>query len=120
MLKLSRYRKVYNLRIGKNIHSEQAMNTQTDLVKEISEIAAGIPLVRRVQLYEFALFLESHPLPAEETLEAIAADEAEWDAQFAGTENEKLAKLIASVEAEIKEGKVSPMFDDNGEFIEQK
>ncbi len=96
------------------------MNTRTDLVKEISEIAAGMPLVRRVQLYEFALFLETHPLPAEETLEAIAADEAEWDAQFAGTSDEKLDDLIASVEAEIKEGKISPMFDDNGEFIEQK
>ena len=96
------------------------MKTQMDLVKEISEIAAAMPVMRRVQLYEFALFLESHPLPAEETLEAIAADEAEWDAQFAGTEDEKLTKLIASVEAEIKEGKTTPMFDDNGEFIEHK
>ena len=96
------------------------MNTQTDLVKEISEIAAAMPAMRRRQLYEFALFLESHPLPAEETLEAIAEDEAEWDAQFAGTSDERLAKLIASVETEIKEGKARPMFGENGEFIEHK
>lgn len=85
------------------------MNTQTDLVKEISEIAAAIPLTRRIQLYEFALFLESHPLPTEETLEAIAA-----------TDDNKLAKLIASVEAEISENKTQPMFDEHGEFIEHK
>jgi hypothetical protein len=96
------------------------MKTQTDLVKEISEIAAAIPLMRRVQLYEFALFLESHPLPAEDTLEAVAADEAEWDAQFAATDDGKLAKLTASVEDEISENKTQPMFDERGEFIERK
>ncbi|MGZ9166460.1 MAG: hypothetical protein ACXW4U_14910 [Anaerolineales bacterium] len=98
------------------------MKTQahTDLVKAITEIAASIPLARRLQLYEFALFLESHPLPAEETLEAIAADEAQWDAQFAATDEDKLSALMASVESEIKEGKTSPMFDENGEFIEHK
>jgi len=98
------------------------MKTQvhTDLVKAITEIAASIPLVRRVQLYEFALFLESHPLPAEETLEAVAADEALWDKQFAATDDDKLARLIASVEAEISENKTQPMFDEHGEFIERK
>ena len=98
------------------------MKTQahSDLVKAITEIAASIPFVRRMQLYEFALFLESHPLPAEETLEAIAADEAEWDAQFAATDDDKLAKLIASVEAENSENKTQPMFDEHGEFIERK
>jgi hypothetical protein len=96
------------------------MNTQIDLVKAITEIAASIPLTRRVQLYEFALFLESHPLPAEETIEAIVADEAEWDAQFAATNDAKLTKLLTSVEAEIKESKTTPMFDESGEFIERK
>ena len=96
------------------------MKTKTDLVKEISEIAAAIPFIRRVQLYEFALFLESHPLPAEETLEAVAADEAEWDVQFAATDDGKLAKLIASVDAELGENKTQPMFDERGEFIERK
>lgn len=93
---------------------------QIDLVKAITEIAAAIPFARRVQLYEFALFLESHPLPAEEAIEAIAADEAQWEAQFAATDDDKLAELIASVEAEIKEGKTTPMFNEHGEFIERK
>ena len=96
------------------------IHAQTDLVKAIAEIAKMMPLTRTAQLYEFALFLESHPLPAEETLEAIAADEAQWDVQFAKTDDDKLAALAASVEAEINEGKTSPMFDQHGDFIERK
>ena len=34
------------------------------------------------------LFLQSHPLPVEETLAGIAADEALGDAQFAATRDE--------------------------------
>jgi hypothetical protein len=100
------------------------MSTKTsdkkDLVKAITEIAETIPFPRRVQLYEFALFLESHPLPAEEAIESIAADEAHWEMQFSATNDEELAKLIASVETEIEEGKTTPMFDENGEFIERQ
>jgi len=97
-----------------NIHS------QNDLVKAITDIAAAIPPARVLQLYEFALFLKSHPLPTEEAFEEIAADEARWDAQFAAADDDKLAALVASVEAEIEEGKTLPMFDELGEFIEHK
>jgi hypothetical protein len=92
---------------------------QTDFVKAIAEIAESIPLLRRKQLYEYALFLESHPLPAEETLEAIAQDEGRWDKKFAATSDNKFAKLIASVEAEISESGTQPMFDENGDFVER-
>ncbi len=94
------------------------MQPQVNYIKAIAEIAASMPLARTVQLYEFALFLKSHPLPSEETFEEIAADEAVWDAQFAATDAVKLDALIASVEAEINEGKTFPMFDERGEFIE--
>jgi hypothetical protein len=96
------------------------MQPQVNYIKAIAEIAANMPLARTVQLYEFALFLKSHPLPSEETFEEIAADEAIGDAQFAATDVAKLDALIASVEAEINEGKTLPMFDERGEFIEQK
>lgn len=96
------------------------IQAQTDYVKAITEIAVAMPLARTVQLYEFALFLKSHPLPAEETFEEVAADEALWDAQFAATADDKLAALVTSVEAEINEGKTLPMFDERGEFIEHK
>lgn len=94
------------------------MQTQKDLVAAISEIAGKMPLERARQLYEFAVFLKSHPLPVEETLEEIAADEALWDSQFAATADGQLAALVASVEAEINAGKALPMFDERGEFIE--
>ena len=91
-----------------------------DLVKAISDIAAAMPLVRRLQLYQFALFLQSHPLPTEETFDEVAADEALWDAQFAATDDEKLAALVAHVEAEIAEGGALSMFNESGEFIERQ
>lgn len=87
------------------------MQTQTDLVNAIAAIANEIPLARTAQLYEFALFLKSHPLPMEETLDAIAADESLWDSQFAATPDGKLAALVASVEAEISAGKTLPLFN---------
>ena len=96
------------------------IQARTDLVKAITEIAAAMPLARTVQLYEFALFLKSHPLPADETFEEIAADEALWDAQFAATDDDRLAALVASVEVEINAGETLPMFDERGEFIEHK
>jgi len=94
--------------------------TQADLVKAIADIASKMPLARTVQLYHFAVFLKTHPLPTEETFEEIAADEALWDSQFAATESDKLAALAAAVEAEIEEGKALPMFDENGKFVEQE
>ncbi|MBO9370460.1 MAG: hypothetical protein J7575_05145 [Chloroflexi bacterium] len=45
-------------------------------------------------------------------------DEAIWDAQFAATDDDKLAALVAAVEMEISEGKALPMFDEHGRFIE--
>ncbi len=94
--------------------------TQAELVKAIADIATTMPLARTVQLYQFALFLKTHPLPTEETFEEIAVDEALWDAQFAATDDDKLAALIAEVETEISEGKTLPMFDEHGEFIEHQ
>ncbi|MFN3335536.1 MAG: hypothetical protein ACK47M_23815 [Caldilinea sp.] len=92
--------------------------TQTDLVKAIADIATTMPLARTMQLYQFARFLQTHPLPTEETFEEIATDEALWDRQFAATSDDKLVVLITAVETEINAGKTLPMFDEHGEFIE--
>lgn len=99
-----------------NISTIENATTQPELVHAIAEIATMMPLARAVQLYEFALFLNSRPLPAEETLAEIAVDEARWDAQFAATTDEQFAALVASVEAEIDAGDTQPMFDANGEL----
>jgi len=94
--------------------------THADLIKAIADIAATMPLARTVQLYQFALFLKTHPLPTEETFEEIAADEAIWDTQFAATDDDKLAALVAVLEGEMNQDKVLPMFDEQGEFIEHQ
>ncbi len=57
---------------------------------------------------------------SEETFEEIAAGEALWDAQFAATDNDKLAALVAAVETEINAGRTLPMFEEHGEFIEHR
>lgn len=93
---------------------------QTDLVKAITDLAAAMPLSRTAQLYEFALFLKSRQLPADETFQEIAADEEIWDTQFAATDDDTLAALVALVEIEINAGKPLPMFDERGEFSEHK
>jgi len=96
------------------------LKTQIDFVKAITEIAREMPLVRILQLYEFAIFLKSHPLPTEETFEEVIADEELWDVQFAATADDKLAALVASVEVEINEGKTLLLFDEHGKFIEHR
>ena len=55
-----------------------------------------------------------------ESPEQVAEDESVWEKQFAATDDTKLAELVASVEAEINEGKTLPMFNEHGEFIEPK
>lgn len=107
-----------NYHLGKQMVMRK--QAQADLVKAINNIAAAMPLARTVQIYEFALFLKSHSLPTEETFEEISADEALWDAQFAVTDDDKLAALVASVEAEINEDRTVPMFGERGEFVERK
>ena len=94
--------------------------TRTDYVKAITEILATMSPARLMQLYEYAIFLKSHPLPFEENSDLIAEDEAHWDAQFAATDEAKLDALVASVEAEINAGNTMPMFDEQGKFIERK
>ncbi len=96
------------------------IQTQPDYVRAIAEIASAMPLARIIQLYEFALFLKSHPLPAEETFEEIIADEALWDAQFAASADDKLAALVSVVEKEIAAGETFPMFDEQGNFVERQ
>ncbi len=94
--------------------------TQDDLVKTISKIAKSMPLVRTVQLYQFALFLEKNPLPTEEKFEEIADDGAFWAKRFEASDSGRFDALIETIEREISEGKIFPMFDKNGEFLERK
>jgi hypothetical protein len=96
------------------------LKAHTDYVQAITKIANAMPLARTAQLYEFALFLQEHPLFGEETFEEIARDEALWDAQFAATTDRQWDALAAMAEKEIAAGETFPMFDERGNWIEQK
>lgn len=96
------------------------MHSQTEMVEAIAEVAATMPPTRTAQLYEFALFLQSRSLTTDDDAAEVAADEALWDAQFAATDDTKLAALLAAVEAEIAAGETLPMFDARGALIEHR
>lgn len=97
----------------------EAQQIRASLVKAITNIAATMPLARTMQLYQFACFLQTDS-PLGETLAEVAVDEALWDNQFAMTSDDNLAALIATIEAEINEGKTLPMFNERGEFAEHQ
>lgn len=72
-----------------------------------------LPADRILQVLQFARFLQvqtldEFALDEEESPDAIAADEAHWDAQFASTQD-GLAKMAEKVKAEIRAGKSTPM-----------
>ena len=55
----------------------------------------------------------SQPKPSDAVINNEAADEREWEAQFAATTDEKLNKLTEVVQAKIRAGKVLPLNFDN-------
>jgi hypothetical protein len=91
--------------------------TQVDYTKAIVAIVNTLPIERKVQVYEYVLFLQSRSQAADAA--QVEVDEALWDAQFAATDDAKLAALIETVEAEIQTGQAVPMFDEQGEFVER-
>lgn len=83
---------------------ERARNEQLlMLLGEIKGIAQDERITR--------LITESIESPA-----AIAADEAQWNAQFAATPDDKLEAMANHVRAQIKTGKTRPMFTETGEL----
>ncbi len=97
------------------------MEQITIQVRDKSKLATMFELLKTLDFVEIIdTDKEERQVAAEERLEEITADEAQWSAQFAETDDEKLSALIASVEAEIDEGNTMPMFDEHGNFVEHK
>lgn len=90
-----------------------------DYERALVSLMARLSHARQEQVYEFALFLSGRSQEAEETSEAIEADEKEWDAQFASANLDVLDTLIAGVEADIAAGRTKPMFNAQGDFVER-
>jgi hypothetical protein len=76
-------------------------------------IVRALPVERVVQILDYARYIQSQvgedfALDDGETAEQVLADEARWDAQFAGSQDE-LAKMADQVRAEIHAGQTQPM-----------
>lgn len=91
---------------------------------QLLEIARSLPPSRAEQLVDFARFLEAQSWAEslerqDESLEAIEADNARWDALLATDESQALLEQLADEAlAEYRAGKTKPMaFTDDGRFV---
>ncbi len=97
------------------------MLEETITREKVVELVMALPANRLASVYDFARFIQSHPLatlPTDdifgETEEEILADEEEWEQQFAGSRDE-LRKMAQEAGAEYRAGKTRPMeFDSEG------
>ena len=76
-------------------------------------IVRALPVERVVQILDYARYIQlqvqaDFALDDTATEEAILADEARWDAQFAETQD-ALAKMADHVRAEIRAERTQPM-----------
>lgn len=100
------------------------MSTETITRKKIVELVMALPEDRLASVYDFARFVQSHPLELNaaddifgETADEIRADEEQWEQQFAASRDE-LRKMAHEAAAEYRVGKTSPMeFTSEGKPI---
>jgi len=101
------------------------MVTQTNLQSSSYEqalirIVRVLPVERVMQILDFARYIQSQTiedfgvLDEDEIEEEVLADEAEWNAQFAATQD-GLNKMADKVRADIRAGHTMPMvFTEDG------
>jgi len=77
-------------------------------VKKVVELVMALPEDRLASVYDFARFVQSHPLDGTltndifgETTDEIRADEEQWEQQFAGSRDE-LRKMAHEAAAEYR------------------
>ena len=83
-------------------------------------IVRALPVERVMQILDFARYIQSQTiedfgvLDEDGTESEILADEAEWDVQFAATQD-GLKKMADKVRADIRAGRTMPMvFTEDG------
>ncbi|MFZ1752204.1 MAG: hypothetical protein WBO46_24755 [Caldilineaceae bacterium] len=99
-----------------------------DYMQEIARIVNRMPLREVVQVYEYAVALQTqssaHTVAAEEddddwlnvSEEELLAEDKLWD-EFFARNAEMFDALAEAAKLEIELGLTQPMFDDSGEFI---
>ena len=94
----------------------------TSYEQELLHIIHTLPVERIAQIVDFARYIQSQTTEDfirvdDESEEDILADEAQWDAQFAATQD-GLKRMAESVRSEIQAGRAQSMkFKKNGEML---
>jgi len=93
----------------------RATPTSAPTHQQVVDLVMTLPSDRLASLYDFTLFLKSHPLrpaPAAdsgaETEEEMRADEAQWDQQFEAS-REGLRAMAREAAAEFRAGGATPL-----------
>jgi hypothetical protein len=94
------------------------VDIQAYLISAIADTAATTPTKSPVQLYQFALFLKSSPVPAGEIIEDILTDEALSETQFAAIYGDKFAALLAALIVEFGYNKEWAVLVEHGAYTE--
>ena len=93
------------------------MGVTTISRQQVVDLIMTLPSDRLVSVYDFALFVKTHPHPSEprsevnifgETEAEIQADEELWDRQFAAS-REKLRALAHEAAMEYRTGRTKPL-----------
>jgi hypothetical protein len=97
-----------------------------DCENAIVTVVRELPAERKVQLYNFARFLLEKSRPADQPVmvedmdgdisnEDLVAEDALWEAAMI-RHADQFAALKPQAKAEVRAGKILPMFDDRGEL----
>ena len=100
-----------------------AHNTiQASYERELLGIVHHLPIERLAQLVDFARYIQSQTREdflelKDECEEDVLADEAQWDKQFAATQN-GLKRMAERVRGEIQAGRTQSIkFKKNGDMV---
>ena len=100
------------------------MSARTVTHQQVADLVMTLPPDRLMSVYDFALFVKSHPseqTPAVdafgETEDEIVADEERWDRQFMESRGQ-LRAMAREAAAEFHAGRTKPMeFSPEGRLV---
>jgi hypothetical protein len=91
------------------------MPTQTITPQQVVDLIMSLPPDRLASVYDFALFVQQHPLASTpegdifgETEDEIRADEERWEQHFVAS-RDKLRVMAGEAAAEYRAGRTKPM-----------
>jgi hypothetical protein len=93
----------------------RATPAETLTHQQVVDLVMTLPADRLASVYDFTLFVKSHPLrpttaadAGAETAEEMRADEAQWDQQFEAS-REDLRAIAHEAAMEFRAGRTTPL-----------